>query len=64
MKLTILGASAAWSERLCRPSSCYMLEIGDKALREIFQMLNKNRWGDHATSARGSGRRSGAWCCR
>ena len=31
-----------------------MRKIGDKALREIFQMLNKNRWGDHATSARGS----------
>ena len=32
LKLTILGASAAWSERLCQPSSCYMLEIGDEAL--------------------------------
>jgi ribonuclease BN (tRNA processing enzyme) len=32
LKLTILGASAAWSERLCRPSSCYMLEIGDEAM--------------------------------
>ncbi len=27
--------------------------IGDKALREIFQMLNKNRWGDHNTTVRG-----------
>jgi uncharacterized protein with von Willebrand factor type A (vWA) domain len=31
-----------------------MRKIGDKALREIFQMLNKNRWGDHSTSSRGS----------
>ncbi len=30
-----------------------MRKIGDKALREIFQMLNKNRWGDHASSAKG-----------
>src|SRR2546426_3792491 len=30
-----------------------MRKIGDKALREIFQMLNKNRWGDHSTSVRG-----------
>jgi uncharacterized protein with von Willebrand factor type A (vWA) domain len=29
-------------------------KIGDKALREIFQMLNKSRWGNHNTSARGS----------
>jgi len=28
-------------------------KIGDKALREIFQMLNKNRWGDHSTPLRG-----------
>ena len=27
-----------------------MRKIGDKALREIFQMLNKGRWGNHATS--------------
>jgi len=27
--------------------------IGDKALREIFQMLNKNRWGDHNTTLKG-----------
>ncbi|MGH9637900.1 MAG: hypothetical protein ACRD72_23940, partial [Candidatus Angelobacter sp.] len=31
-----------------------MRKIGDKALREIFQMLNKNRWGDHSTAVRGS----------
>src|ERR671918_1461503 len=31
-----------------------MRKIGDKALREIFQMLNKNRWGDHSTGLRGS----------
>jgi uncharacterized protein with von Willebrand factor type A (vWA) domain len=31
-----------------------MRKIGDKALREIFQMLNKSRWGNHATSLRGS----------
>lgn len=30
-----------------------MRRIGDKALREIFQMLNKNRWGDHNTTLRG-----------
>ncbi|MBI4528912.1 MAG: VWA domain-containing protein [Deltaproteobacteria bacterium] len=30
-----------------------MRKIGDKALREIFQMLNKSRWGDHTTSLRG-----------
>lgn len=30
-----------------------MRKIGDKALREIFQMLNKNRWGQHTTSSRG-----------
>lgn len=31
-----------------------MRKIGDKALREIFQMLNKGRWGNHNTSKRGS----------
>jgi uncharacterized protein with von Willebrand factor type A (vWA) domain len=31
-----------------------MRKIGDKALREIFHMLNKGRWGNHNTSARGS----------
>lgn len=30
-----------------------MRKIGDRALREIFQMLNRNRWGDHPTSAKG-----------
>ncbi len=30
-----------------------MRKIGDKALREIFHMLNKNRWGEHKTSNRG-----------
>jgi uncharacterized protein with von Willebrand factor type A (vWA) domain len=30
-----------------------MRKIGDKALREIFQMLNKNRWGDHNTTVKG-----------
>ena len=29
-------------------------KIGDKALREIFHMLNKGRWGNHAISSRGS----------
>src|SRR5882724_10754936 len=29
-------------------------KIGDKALREIFQMLNKSRWGNHNTAVRGS----------
>lgn len=32
LRLTILGSSAAWSERPCRPSSCYMLEIGQEAI--------------------------------
>ncbi|MGE5817267.1 MAG: VWA domain-containing protein [Deltaproteobacteria bacterium] len=31
-----------------------MRKIGDKALREIFQILNKSRWGNHNTAARGS----------
>ncbi len=31
-----------------------MRKIADKALREIFQMLNKSRWGNHNTSLRGS----------
>lgn len=30
-----------------------MRKIGDKALREIFQVLNKNRWGGHNISQRG-----------
>src|SRR5205809_801079 len=29
-------------------------KIGDKALREIFQMLNKSRWDNHTTALRGS----------
>lgn len=32
LKLTVLGSSAAWSERPGRPSSCYMLEIGSEAI--------------------------------
>jgi ribonuclease BN (tRNA processing enzyme) len=32
LKLTILGASAAWAEHPGRPSSCYMIEIGDAAI--------------------------------
>ena len=36
-----------------------MRKIGDKALREIFQMLNKGRWGNHTTSSRGS--KATAW---
>jgi uncharacterized protein with von Willebrand factor type A (vWA) domain len=31
-----------------------MRKIADKALREIFQMLNKSRWGNHNTSLRGA----------
>ncbi len=31
-----------------------MRRIGDKALREIFQVLNKGRWGNHAIGSRGS----------
>ena len=30
-----------------------MRKIGDKALREIFQMLNRNRWGQHVTLLKG-----------
>lgn len=32
LKLTILGSSAAWSERTGRPSSSYLVERGDEAL--------------------------------
>lgn len=32
LRLTVLGSSAAWSERPGRPSSCYMLEIGEAAI--------------------------------
>lgn len=42
------------SEQGLRLSPKGMRKIGDKALREIFQMLNKNRWGEHATSLRGA----------
>ncbi len=31
-----------------------MRKIGDKALREIFQVLNKNRWGQHTTAKQGA----------
>ena len=31
-----------------------MRKIGDKALREIFQVLNKNRWGGHNTAKLGN----------
>ncbi len=30
-----------------------MRKIGDKALREIFQMLNRNRWGEHNATVKG-----------
>lgn len=32
LRLTILGASAAWSEGPGQPSSCYLLETGDDAI--------------------------------
>lgn len=32
LRLTVLGSSAAWSERPGRPSSCYMLELGGDAI--------------------------------
>ena len=32
LKLTVLGSSASWSERPGRPSSCYMLELGEQAI--------------------------------
>lgn len=32
LKVTVLGAAAAWSERPGRPSSCYLVEIGRNAL--------------------------------
>jgi len=32
MRLTVLGSSAAWAERPGRPSSSYLVEIGDEAL--------------------------------
>ena len=32
MKLTVLGSSAAWSQRPGRPSSSYLVELGGEAL--------------------------------
>jgi ribonuclease BN (tRNA processing enzyme) len=32
VKLTILGSAAAWSERPARPSSSYLVELGDEAV--------------------------------
>lgn len=32
LRLTIIGSSAAWAERPCRPSSCYLVEIADEAI--------------------------------
>ncbi len=32
LRLTILGASAAWTDRPCRPSSCYLVEIGSEGI--------------------------------
>jgi ribonuclease BN (tRNA processing enzyme) len=32
VKLTILGSAAAWSERPARPSSSYLVELGDEAI--------------------------------
>jgi ribonuclease BN (tRNA processing enzyme) len=32
LKLTVLGAAAAWSELPARPSSCYLVEIGSDAI--------------------------------
>jgi uncharacterized protein with von Willebrand factor type A (vWA) domain len=31
-----------------------MRKIGDKALKEIFQMINKNRWGQHVARVQGT----------
>jgi len=42
------------SEEGLRLSPKGMRKLGDKALREIFQMLNKNRWGDHTSALRGT----------
>ncbi|MFQ5904537.1 MAG: hypothetical protein ACE5JO_12705, partial [Candidatus Binatia bacterium] len=41
------------SEEGLRLSPKGMRKIGDKALREIFQVLNKNRWGNHPTCKQG-----------
>ncbi len=32
LRLTVLGASAAWTDRACRPSSCYLVETGGEAI--------------------------------
>lgn len=32
LTLTVLGSSAAWSERPARPSSCYLVELGEDAV--------------------------------
>jgi ribonuclease BN (tRNA processing enzyme) len=32
LKLTVIGSAPAWAESPGRPSSCYMVEIGDEAL--------------------------------
>ncbi len=32
LRLTVLGASAAWTDRPCRPSSCYLVEAGTEAI--------------------------------
>ncbi len=32
LRLTVLGASAAWAERPCRPSSSYLVEVGTEAI--------------------------------
>ncbi len=31
-----------------------MRQLGDKALKEIFQLMNKNRWGQHASAKTGN----------
>jgi len=37
-----------------RLSSRGMRQLGDKALREIFQLMDKNRWGQHASAKVGN----------
>ncbi len=32
LKLTVVGAAAAWTDRACRPSSCYLVETGEEAI--------------------------------
>ncbi|MFQ5683063.1 MAG: VWA domain-containing protein [Candidatus Binatia bacterium] len=41
------------TEQGLRVSPRGMRKIGDKALREIFQLLNKNRWGEHRAPRKG-----------